>query len=145
GGLRSSHVSYSALKSMAVVVRLIFLTVFWFWLGTVVLNRLSHVRKAILLWVTSAAICGGGAVLQFMVGDVIPNTHMIFGRATGFTGHPNDLGGVTAIAFVPALMLSAREGLSRPARLFSCLLFLLVMAGLVLSGSVGALIAAVAS
>jgi len=145
GGLLSSLVSYSALKSMAVVVRLIFLTVFWFWLGTVVLNRLSHVRKAILLWVTSAAICGGGAVLQFMVGDVIPNTHMIFGRATGFTGHPNDLGGVTAIAFVPALMLSAREGLSRPARLFSCLLFLLVMAGLVLSGSVGALIAAVAA
>jgi O-antigen ligase len=145
GGLLSSLGSYSALKSMAVVVRLIFLTVFWFWLGTLVLNRQSHVRKAIVLWVTSAAICGSGAVLQFMVGDVLPNTHMIYGRATGFTGHPNDLGGVTAIAFVPALMLSAREGLSLPARLLSYLLFVLVMAGLVLSGSVGALIAAVAA
>jgi O-antigen ligase len=143
GGLLSSLDSYSALKSIAVVVRLIFLTVFWFWLGTLVLSRQSHVRKAIVLWVTSAAICGSGAVLQFMAGDIIPNTHMIFGRATGFTGHPNDLGGVTAIAFVPALMLSAREGLAVPARLFSYLLFLLVTAGLVLSGSVGAMIAAV--
>jgi O-antigen ligase len=143
GGLLSSLDSYSALKSTAVVVRLIFLTVFWFWLGTLVLNRQSHVRKAILLWVTSAAICGAGAVLQFMVGDVIPNTHMIYGRASGFTGHPNDLGGVTAIAFVPALMLTAREGLSLPARVFSYLLFLLVTAGLVLSGSVGAMFAAV--
>ena len=39
GGLLSSLDSYSALKSVAVVMRLIFLTVFWFWLGTVVLRR----------------------------------------------------------------------------------------------------------
>jgi O-antigen/teichoic acid export membrane protein/O-antigen ligase len=145
GGLLSSFESYAALKSVAIVVRLIFLTVFWFWLGTLVLSRQSHVTKAIVLWVISAAICGAGGVLQFVGGDVIPNTHPIFGRSTGFTGQPNDLGGLTAIAFVPALMLAAREGLSLAKRLLGIVLLLLIAAGLVLSGSVGAMLAVAAA
>jgi len=144
GGLLSSIESYSALKSTAVVVRLIFLTVFWFWLGTLVLRRQSQVRTAIILWVLSAAICGAGAILQFVAGDVIPNADPVWGRTTGFTNHPNDLGGVTAIAFVPALMLAARAGVSLLARLSGYLLLLMVTAGLVLSGSVGAMLAAFA-
>src|SRR3954466_1583159 len=97
GGLLSSFESYAAFKSMATVARLIFLTVFWFWCGTVVLRRREHVLTAVSLWVTSAAICGAGAILQLAAGDVIPNTHMVFGRSTGFTGQPNDLGGLCAI------------------------------------------------
>ena len=106
GGLVSSFYSYEAVKSVGVIVRLIFLTVFWFWLGTVVLTRREHVRTAMTFWVASAAISGGAAVLQVLVGDVIPTTFMEQGRATGFTTHPNDLGGLTAIALVPALMLA---------------------------------------
>jgi O-antigen/teichoic acid export membrane protein/O-antigen ligase len=146
GGLLSTFHSSEALKSAAVIVRLIFLTVFWFWLGTVVLNRREHVTKASTLWVASAAICGGAAALQVLVGDVIPWAGTVeFGRATGFTMHPNELGGLTAIAFVPALMLAARHRISAPQRLLSYLLLLLVGAGLILSGSVGALIAAAAA
>jgi O-antigen ligase len=90
----------------------------------------------------SAAICGFGAILQLTVGDVIPNTHMVFGRSTGFTGQPNDLGGVCAIAFVPAVMLTVRRGLPPSRRLLAYVPLLLVTGGLVLSGSVGAMLAA---
>jgi O-antigen/teichoic acid export membrane protein/O-antigen ligase len=145
GGLLSSFESYAAFKSIAIVCRLILLTVFWFWLGTVVLTRPAHVSKALVLWVVSAAVCGTGAILQFVAGDVIPNTSPVFSRSTGFTAQPNDLGGLTAIAFVPALMLAAREGVSKPRRLLGYLMLLLVTAGLVLSGSVGAMLAAAAA
>jgi O-antigen/teichoic acid export membrane protein len=146
GGLLSTFYSSEALKSTAVIVRLIFLTVLWFWLGTVVLNRREHITKASTLWVGSAAICGGAAALQVLLGDVIPWSGAVqFGRATGFTTHPNELGGLTAIAFVPALMLAARHGIAAPQRLLSYVLLLLVGAGLILSGSVGALVAAAAA
>jgi O-antigen/teichoic acid export membrane protein/O-antigen ligase len=142
GGLLSSFQSYAAFHSVATVARLIFLTVFWFWLGTVVLSRREHVFIAIALWVTSAAICGAGAVAQLLAGDVIPNTDPIYGRSTGFTAQPNDLGGLCAIAFVPAVMLTVRQGLSLSRRLLAYLVLLMVLAGVVLSGSVGAMIAA---
>ena len=56
---------------------------------------------------------------QLLVGDVIPNASIDGGRATGFTAHPNDLGALTAIAFVPALMLASRP---RIAACHACLL-----------------------
>ena len=56
------------------LARLVFLTVFWFWLGTIVLRRQAHVTRAIGFWVVSAALCGSGAILQFLAGDIIPNT-----------------------------------------------------------------------
>ncbi len=142
GGFISTFESYEALKSIAVIARLVFLTVFWFWLGTVVLRRQGTCMRAIGCWVASAAICGGGAILQLLVGDVIPNASFEGGRATGFTAHPNDLGALTAIAFVPALMLASRPRIARATRAWFYVLLLLVAAGLILSGSVGALIAA---
>ena len=145
GGLVSTFESYQTLKSIAVIARLVFLTVFWFWLGTVVLRRRAHVTRAIGFWVASAAICGSGAILQFLAGDVIPNTSFEGGRATGFTPHPNDLGGLTAIAFVPALMLASRPRIGVLTRAWSYLVLLLVAAGLILSGSIGALVAAAAA
>jgi O-antigen ligase len=144
GGLLSSYESSQALKSIAIVARLVFLTVFWFWLGTVVLRRQAHITRAIGFWVASAAICGGGAILQLLVGDIIPNASIDGGRATGFTSQPNDLGGLTAIAFVPALMLASAARASAVARAWSYMALLLVAAGLILSGSVGALIGAAA-
>jgi O-antigen/teichoic acid export membrane protein/O-antigen ligase len=146
GGLLSTFYSLEAFKSTAVIVRLIFLTVFWFWLGTVVLDRREHVTRAVTIWVASAAVCGGAGALQLLVGDALPMTGMLhFGRATGFTAQPNDLGGLTAVAFVPALMLAARRRITVPQRLFSYLLLLLVGGGLILSGSVGALFAVAAA
>jgi O-antigen/teichoic acid export membrane protein/O-antigen ligase len=146
GALLSTFYAYEALKSTAIVVRLIFLTVFWFWLGTIVLNSRAHVTKAMTVWVVSAAVCGGAGVLQLLGENVLPLAGTVqYGRVTGFTTQPNELGGLTAIAFVPALMLAARRGIRGPQRLLSYLCLLLVGAGLILSGSVGGLLAAAAA
>jgi O-antigen/teichoic acid export membrane protein len=145
GGLLSTFQSYHYVSSTAVIVRLIFLTIFWFWLGTIVLNRREHVMKATNLWVASAAVGGAAAVVQLLVGDVFLGGTAAGGRMTGFTTHPNDLGGLTCIAFVPALMLAARHSIPAPRRLLSYAVLLLVVAGLILSGSIGALIAAAAA
>jgi O-antigen/teichoic acid export membrane protein/O-antigen ligase len=142
GGLLSTFESYEALKSIAVIARLVFLAVFWLWLGTIVLRRPEHITRAIACWVMSAALCGAGAIVQLVIGDVIPNAGIDGGRATGFTGHPNDLGALTAIAFVPALMLASRPRISAASRALFYSLLLLVAAGLILSVSIGALIAA---
>jgi O-antigen/teichoic acid export membrane protein/O-antigen ligase len=142
GGVFSTFESYEPVKSIAVVGRFIFLTVFWFWLGTIVLHRREHVTKALTLWVASAAVCGAAGILQIMAGNIVPGTTDEFGRATGFTTQSNDLGGITSIAFVPALMLAARPGLAASQRMLSYGLLLLIAAGLVVSGSVGGLLAA---
>jgi O-antigen/teichoic acid export membrane protein/O-antigen ligase len=142
GGFASTFGAVAPLKSGAVVLRLIFLTVFWFWLGVVVLERRAHVRRAISLWVLSAALTGAAGLLQLAAGDVIPNTHTVFGRSTGFTGQPNDLGGITAVALVPALMLATRASARPSRRSAAYLVVLLVGGGLIASGSVGALAAA---
>jgi O-antigen ligase len=142
GGFLSTFESYREVTSIAVIARLVLLTVFWFWLGTIVLRREAHITRAMTCWVASAAICGGGAILQLIAGDVIPNTSFEGGRATGFTTHPNDLGALTAIAFVPALMLACRPRIAATTRAWLYVLLLLVAAGLTLSGSIGALIAA---
>ena len=142
GGLVSTFEAYEPIKSGAVILRLIFLTVFWFWLGVVVLKRREHVRRATTLWVLSAAITGAAALLQLAAGDVIPNTTPIYGRSTGFTNHPNELGGITAVALVPALMLATRAALPPLRRVSAFVVVLMVGGGLIASGSVGALLAA---
>ena len=143
GGLVSTFEAYEPLKSAAVIVRLIVLTLLWFWLGTIVLERLAHVRTAITLWVASAAVCGAAAVMQTLGANPALGGGDLYGRSTGFTSHPNDLGGLTSIAFVPALMLATIPSVSASRRVFSYLLLFLVGGGLVLSGSVGALSAAI--
>jgi O-antigen/teichoic acid export membrane protein/O-antigen ligase len=141
GGLLSTFGAEAPIKSAAVVARLIFLTVFWFWVAAVVLDRRERVQKAITLWVVSAGLAGAAGLLQLVAGDVIPNTSPVFGRSTGLTTQPNDLGGLTAVAFVPALMLATRSELSARKRLLLVGVLFAIGGGLISSGSVGALLA----
>ncbi len=141
GGIVSSTQAESDLQSVAVVVRLLYLTLVWFWLGTIVLQRRRHVEYAVLAWVLSAAVSSGAAVVQFFQGDVIPGGIIEWGRMSGLTPHFNNLAGLAATAFVPALMLAvdSRQRLQRAVALAS---LALIGAGLLLSGSVGGLTAA---
>jgi O-antigen/teichoic acid export membrane protein/O-antigen ligase len=141
GGLVSTFGAEAPIKSAGVIARLIFLTVFWFWVAAVVLDRRTRVQKAMTLWVISAALTGAAGMMQLAAGDVIPNTSPVYGRSTGFTGQPNDLGGITAVAFVPALMLATRGGLTLRKRMLLVGALLMIGGGLIASGSVGALLA----
>jgi O-antigen ligase len=142
GGLVSSSDAVSAGQSVSVVVRLLYLTLVWFWLGTVLLRDWKHVEYAVLAWVVSAALSASGAVAQFFFGDVVPGGQIAWGRMTGFTEHFTHLGGLVAIAFVPALMFAV-DGSGRAQRIAGGASIPLLGAGLLLSGSVGGMGAAI--
>lgn len=143
GGFVSSVHAFSPLGSAAVVVRVLYLTIPWFWLGTVLLRTPAHVQLAVTAWVVSAAVSSAGAVAQFFLGDVIPGGNVAWGRATGFTPQVNSLGGLTAVALVPSLMVAAQS--KGWVRAFAYAITTLIAAGLLLSGSVGGLLAAAIS
>jgi O-antigen ligase len=142
GGLASSSDAVSAGQSVSVVVRLLYLTLVWFWLGTMLLREWKHVEYAVLAWVVSAALSASGAVAQFFFGDVVPGGQIAWGRMTGFTEHFTHLGGLVAIAFVPALMFAV-DGSGRAQRIAGAASIPLLGAGLLLSGSVGGMGAAI--
>ncbi len=141
GGLLSSLEAVHPYGSAMIVVRMLYLTLIWFWLGTVVLQTRSHVETALAAWVSSAALSSSGAILQFFYGDVIPGGIVNYGRMSGFTTQLNVLGGLAATALVPALMLAIDSPRPRMRILGICSSGL-ITAGLLLSGSVGGLLAA---
>ena len=140
GGLVSSVHALEPLQSASVVLRLLYLTIVWFWLGTIVLQKQRHVENALFAWVASSAASAGGAIVQFFFGNVIPGGDVAWGRMTGFTSDYNSLGGLVAIAFVPALMIAVDARRAR-VRTFGMVCVALLVAGLLLSGSVGSMLA----
>jgi O-antigen/teichoic acid export membrane protein/O-antigen ligase len=143
GALASTFSSLSPNASIAVVLRVLTLTAVWFWLGTAVLRRREHVLTAAGLWVASAALNGMGAVAQMTVDpNIIPGGGVAWGRATAFAEQTNDLGGIAAVALIPALMFCMRPSRNPLSTLAAYAGLLLAATGLILSGSVGALLAA---
>ncbi len=142
GALASSFASQDPAESVAFLARFLYLTIVWFWLGTVLLTKKSHIVVAVVCWVIAAAITSGGAVAQFFLGNVIPGGQVDYGRYTGLTGHVNDLAGVVGIAFLPALLLVSLWRTFSWKTVCAYLLFAALSVGLLLSGSVGGLSAA---
>jgi O-antigen/teichoic acid export membrane protein/O-antigen ligase len=143
GGFASTFASVAPNASIGIVLRLVVLTALWFWLGTIVLRRVRHIVTAAALWVASAALNGIGAIAQLTIDpDIIPRGYVHWGRVTGFTEHMNDLGGMAAVALVPALMFCIRSRRNPLLSLVAYASLLLTAAALVLSGSVGAMFAA---
>ena len=142
GALLSTFASPQPVLTLLWTVRFAYVTVAWFWLGTVVLRRSDQVRTAVVCWVVSLAISGAGAVAQLFWGDVIPGTGGFSGRMTGFTQHPNFLGASAAVAFIAAIWLATSSPRSMPFPFAGVVAVALVATGIVLSGSVGGLIAA---
>ncbi len=134
GGVASTMV-YSTDKSSsyATIARVVYLILAWFWLAAVCLRTRQHIWTALKWWVVSAAVCGGWVLAQkygHLPGDLLG------GRYGGLSDHPNDLGELTACAFVPALALAYRDH-----RWIIAVAGVAV--GLAFSGSIGGLIAAI--
>lgn len=142
GALLSTFASLDPIRSLGWTIRFAFLTLAWFWLGTVVLRRPDQVRTAVACWVLSLAISGAGAIAQLFGGNVIPDTAIAHGRMTGFAQNVNDLGGSAAVAFIAAVWLATSSARSMPVFFAGVVTGALVATGIVLSGSVGGLIAA---
>jgi O-antigen ligase len=142
GALISSVPLASPGLSLSYAFRFVYLTVIWFWVGSVVLRNHRQVALATSFWVISIALSGLAAVGQLLLGDVIPGTSPVYGRMTGTAVHINDLGGMAGIALPAAIVLLTRPWGAFYNRWLALALILFVAAGAVLSGSVGGLLAA---
>ncbi|MCE4092868.1 O-antigen ligase family protein [Priestia megaterium] len=137
GATLSIFNSVLPIQSLSKVLRLVFIITVWFTLSIKLLNTEQKVFKMLLLWVLSIAFNGLIAVLQLKW--EIPLTTNHYGRMSAFTGHVSDLGGMTSVAWIPALMLATTVK-SRKSVIYYVLL-LLVGLGVILSGSVSGMIA----
>jgi O-antigen ligase len=142
GALIATSASSRPLESLAVLARFVYILLVWFWLASTVLSNARKLERAAVLWVASAALSGAGSLGQLCGIHIFSTDVNFYNRMTGFTQHPNDLGGLTGIALLPALVLASRNGITLRVRIFSQLALCLVAFGLLLSGSVGGLIAA---
>jgi hypothetical protein len=114
----------------------------WAWTGSMVLRDRRDILVAVTLWALSAAVGGFAAIAQVAGVNGIAGP-LEGNRALGFTDHPNDLGGAAAVAAVPCLMLAARLTNASPVTVLArWVLLALIAAGLLLSGSVAAMVAA---
>jgi hypothetical protein len=142
GGAMSSFAAVAPAQSAVEVVHAIYVMLLWSWTGLMVLRTRRQLIVTLLLWSFSSALNGVGALAQ--VAGLSNLAGPLEGhRATGFTDHPNDLGGAAAVALIPVLLLATSTALNRPGvRLISWSFVALVAASLVLSGSVAAMGAA---
>ena len=144
GGLLSLQNSPDVPGSIYALVRFVYWTIGWFLLAAFSLRTERQVNLATQFWVASIALSGAAAVAQLLWGPtVIPGAAAGFGgRLTGLAPDVNAFGGMCAVALVPALSLMDVPGESLGRRLWHALVLAFVCAGLLLSGSVGGLVAA---
>lgn len=149
GGLASSLVSAHGVESFGELARVVYITTIWFALSTVVLRTEDQIRNVTRLFALSVGLTALAAVVQLYglpLGVLVPGTDYRFvPRMTGFTEHPNTLGAMCALALVPALGVLAVRARTVPAWIASHAAVGVLIVGLVLSGSIGGLAAAVAS
>lgn len=138
GAIVSSLASGEVITSIAKAARLPFIILVWFWLCVILLNKEKYVYTTLKIWVASMAFNGLISVLQLKM--EIPYTVNFYGRMTAFTGNISDLGAVTSIAFIPALVLATKK---TKYTLLSYITMLLVGLGVIMSGSVSGLITVV--
>ena len=142
GACASAFSSVAPSASLSVALRVLYITLIWFWLATVLLRRARDVRLGVCLWVISLAVSGTAGFAQLLLGDVIPNTDAAFGRMTGTAQHFNDFGGSGAVALPAAAGLLLLSQAGRSVRLVGAVGTVAIAGGLLLSGSVGGMLAA---
>ena len=145
GGIVSSFYATMPVRSFIALIKYIYLMVVWFWVGTILMCKPKYIQNSIILWTTSAALSGFGALMQVFWDGIIPGTTPSWGRMTGFTEHVNDLGGLTSIALIPAIILIARFQKVNLFSLYFCLISILIASGLVLSVSMSGIFALIIS
>lgn len=142
GGGIVTFAAADTVGSLLVLVRVLFLLILIPWTMSILLSTPARVQKALGFLAAGAAACAAGSIVQLALGDVIPGSEITTGgRYPGFAVHVSDTGGITCLAVVygTGIALSRRKR----TRLLGLLILLAGLAGLILSGSVSGMLAAV--
>ena len=145
GGIVSSCFAEFPLVSAFALIKYLYLIAVWFWLGTILLQKPEQIQTSIVLWTSSAAFSGLGALMQFVWEDIIPSTTILWSRMTGLTEHVNDLGALASVALIPAIMMLSRFHKNIFGLAHSWICVLLIAVGLILSVSMSGIAALVVS
>lgn len=140
GSTISSSISPQPEESVLTMVKFLYLSVVWFWLGTVLLRTPKHLTIAIVCWICAMALSGAASLIQAAGYGDFWSPAAMRGRFTGGADHPNDLGAQTAIVLIPALAMAT---VGRPKLLNRMVLVIIigsVIIGVVLSSSGTALL-----
>jgi len=144
GGCLATAGSPAPVESLVSLVRVLYVALALPWQLAVLLDDERRLRRGLVAFGLGAALCSLGTLVQFALGaGAIPGGVITTaGRYTGFTGHVSDTGAIASLAVVIGL-----SGLTRgPGRLQRVVLVGVTLSGivgLVLSGSVSGMLAAV--
>lgn len=143
GGVLSSVEVSSFGASMLVLVRVAIVAVGLTWITSKVLTSPAELKRAVQCWTASAALCGFAAVLAASTGFLFPDALNSYGRYSGLAVHFNEMGAICALTIVPAVYLSTDQRSSARTRLGSVVVLAGVVAGILLSGSVNAMLTSI--
>ena len=141
GGILSSTFAEAPFSSFLSLIKYLYLVAVWFWLCSSLLQSVEHVKISIFLWTFSAALSGFGSSMQLIWSDIIPGTSPVWNRMTGFTEHVNDLGGLTSISLIPAIIMLNRMKGKAISTILSWIIIIFTIAGLILSVSISSIFA----
>jgi O-antigen/teichoic acid export membrane protein/O-antigen ligase len=146
GGFLSSIGAEAPISSAISVIKFLFLIVAWVALGLGLLVTRQRIVWATVIWVASIGMSGFAALLFKTMGIQIQGSQNIWGRYSGLGDHLNDLGGMSAIALVPAVaLLVVRTPANMLKNIVVGLALCCIVAGLILSGAVAGIVCALAS
>ncbi|WP_069385817.1 O-antigen ligase family protein [Cellulosimicrobium cellulans] len=144
GGCLATAGSPEPVDSLANLARVLYVAIVLPWQCAALLDDARRLSRGLVALGVGAALCSVGTVAQFVLGPTaIPGgTVTSAGRYTGFTGHVSDTGAIAALAVVVGI-----SGLGRGLGALQQVLLVGVATsgtvGLVLSGSVSGMLAAV--
>ena len=144
GGILSSTFAIRPLESALSLIKYLYLIAVWFWLGNVLLRTHNQIRTAIILWATSSALSGLGAIAQLIWIDILSIGDPLWNRMAGFTEHVNDLGGLTSIALIPSIMIITKSQNNLWLFFYSSICTFFISIGLLLSVSLSGILALIA-
>jgi O-antigen ligase len=99
-----------------------------------------HFKDALNAWIAMCAVSAAYAVFQWFTNSIFGLGQILNERPSGLTFHPNDVGSMAAIALVPVLVLAVnRHGWLRLLSFFTALV---LIGGIIVSASLGGVIAA---
>ncbi len=144
GGCLATAGSPAPTESLVSLVRVLYVALVLPWQLAVLLDDERRLRRGLVAFGVGAAACSLGTLVQFALGPgAIPGGVVTTaGRYTGFTGHVSDTGAIASLAVVIGLSGLTR-GLGGLQRLLLVGTALSGVVGLVLSGSVSGMLAAV--
>lgn len=143
GGSLSAAFSDDVPGTFLVLGRVLYVAFLLPWQTMVLLDTEQRLRAGIAWTAIGAAVCSLGTVVQLLFGNVIPGSVAYeSGRFPGFAVHVSDTGAIAALAAVFGLALILAES---PAghRIVGVFAMASGMVGLVLSGSVSGMLAAI--